>query len=176
MQIANDDKRLHELFPVLRGDAKETVDKLALPDHALAREDGEPKVRQVALQQLGSLPDRKGLEVLRGIAFDPSASVQDRGLAQKSGESVISALDRAQSLRTRTNPLSPLQVKLTLDGCTDTCLAGQEMRIQIQNLSSVALSVVVVVIDSTGESQCYFPVTADRPTYYNSTQRSHNRQ
>ena len=33
MQIANDDKRLHELFPVLRGDAKETVDKLALPDH-----------------------------------------------------------------------------------------------------------------------------------------------
>ncbi len=114
---------------------------------ALAREDEEPKVRHVALQQLGNVPDRKSLEVLRGIASDPSAPAQDRGLAQKSAESVESALERAASLRTLTNPQSPLRVKLTVVGC---CIEGQEMRIQLQNLSLVPLYAAVLDIDSTG--------------------------
>jgi hypothetical protein len=105
---------------------------------ALAREDAEPRVRQVALQQL------------RSIATDPSASPQDRGIAQKN----TSALDRAQFLRTLSNPQSRLQVKLTVDGC---CVEGQEMRIQLQNLSQVPLFVIVIDVDPTGRIVVLFP-------------------
>ena len=105
---------------------------------ALAREDVDPRVRQVASQQL------------RSIATDLSASSKDRGIAQRN----MSALDHAQFLRTLSNPQSRLQIKLTVDGC---CVEGQEMRIQLQNLSQVPLFVVIIDVDPTGAVILLFP-------------------